>query len=169
MTHGNRAVVDFRFLSGDNLGDHLPFVFGFVGEHRAAHDIAEREHIATPRHAALRVDLDAAARVEGDSDSLQIKPVAIGAATDRDHKFVERRFLAFAVGFPFDFDFARFRARGFDDLRAHANVEFLLAGENLERLGGDFGIGRRQKIGQRFENHDFTAETLPKRCRVPAR
>ena len=79
-------------LAGDALGDGDALVFGFVREHRAAHDVADRPD-AGEVGPTFGVDGDEAALVEAEPHCGRVEPLRVREPTDRDDQAVERRRL----------------------------------------------------------------------------
>ncbi len=69
-------------LAGEDFGDRDALVLGLVGEHRPAHDIADRID-ARNIGGEMIVDDDAAA-IERDAERLEPQAFRIGPPADRD-------------------------------------------------------------------------------------
>ena len=85
-------------LAGEDFGDRDALVLGLVGEHRPAHDVADR---VDARHIGreMVVDDDLAA-LHRDAERLEAEPLRVGTPADRDQHDVglERRAAPPAAG-----------------------------------------------------------------------
>ena len=68
-------------LAGDDLGHRHAFVLGLVGQHRAAHDVADG---VDARHVGLEMIVDHhAAAIGRDAGLLEPEPFRVGPPPDR--------------------------------------------------------------------------------------
>ena len=151
--------------AGDQVAHHHAFVLGLVREHGTAHAVAHRPDVLGGGLAVV-VDLDEAALVELHARAIGQQVLRERPAAHAHDEFVDGdRLAARSVGVG-DFDAAArgLRAR---DLRAELDVEALL----LEMARGFLRqalVGDGQESVERFEDHDFRAETPPDAAELEA-
>ncbi len=126
-----------------------------MGEHRAAHAVADGEHALDAR-AAILVDDDETALVELDSGIVSAQAVRVRPAPHRDDQLVDLDRVGPALVFIVHLD-AILADLGATDLGAQPDVEPLLL-EILRRDFRHFSIRHEQKIVQCFENRDLRAQ-----------
>ncbi len=151
------------FLPGHDFSDGHTFFFGFVRQHRAAHDIADGID-ANSRCFEMIVDGNAAALVELDADIFETQAIGIRFAADRYEHDVAAQHFFFAAGRRFHREHEAFAFYVFDAGYFHAELEmhFLFFQHALELLG-DFRIHRAADFIEIFHHGYFRAEPAPDR------
>ena len=120
------------------------------------------------RGAERAVDLDPAARVEGDAGRLEAEPFGVGPPPDRDEHDVGFEGLGSAAGGGLDRNLQR-RTRGVDggDLAGESEGE-ALAGEQPLRLLRHLAVEAGKDPVEEFDDRHGTAEAAPDRAKLEA-
>ena len=120
---GDEIVTDVACLAVNDFCDHHPFFARFVGEHRAAHAVADGVH-ARLGGGAVFVNFDVAARVQFDGAGGVDGVCGVGFAADSDEEFIDGQglFAVFVLVLHFDRTIFDARAAHFG---AEADVQSL--------------------------------------------
>src|SRR5690606_19417609 len=86
------VVVDVAGQAGDQLGHRDAFLEALVGQHRAAHAVADRPH-AVDAGVAVRVHFDEAALVQLHAGTVGQQVLRGRATADADQQLVDHDFL----------------------------------------------------------------------------
>ena len=155
---GNHAVVHLAVKAGDQVGDHHAFLLALVREHRAAYHVADGPDRGHPR-AAVIVDLDEAARIDGNRRRIAEKAVGEGAAADGNDELVDLQgLLALRVGIRHVHH--PVLDAGARHLGAELDVEALFLEVALCLLG-DGLVDHGQELVECLEHRDLAAEAAP--------
>ena len=154
-------------LAGEHFGERDALVLGLVGEHRPAHDVADR---VDARHVGgeMLVDDDLPA-LHRDAERLEAEALRVGAPADRDQHDVglERLRLAAGGGLDRRLDARRAFFSTLRDLVAEMELEALLLQHALELLG-DLAVHAGQDAVEELDHRHLGAEPPPDRAELEA-
>ena len=149
-------------LAGEDFGQRHALVLGLVGEHRPAHDVADR---VDGRHVGGEMAVDRhLAALHRDAERLQPEPLRVGAAADRHQHDLRLERLRRAAGGGLDRRLDALRRlldRG--DLVRQMELEALLLQQAL-RLLADFAVHAGQDAVEELDHRHLGAEPTPHRA-----